>query len=184
MDYKKISPTKDSPIEIRSNYLKFDDTLLQIINIVATNISTIIIPYNEPEPTFTLPEPRIDFGGIANVLVISAIIILLLYNFYDSTIAYTIIAVITFFIIYAEINDRDNKYSLWEKEREDYTKVWNAWNKLKQDPPVVYELSITTNSTLDPFKFFSYNKSQILSINETINRESSYDYQQSQHHRQ
>ncbi|ACS80753.1 hypothetical protein [Maridesulfovibrio salexigens] len=179
MNYKRYIESTSSEFEVNEHVINSGNTTWQISNIAATSVSKKEIPFNEPEPTFTDSEPEFNFGSIGGSFVFAAIAWAICRFFFDLSLGAVIVAVavVCLFILtaYSTYGDEQKK---WKSDKAEVEREWEIWNKIKQNPPVLYSLMLETNAGSKPL-FYSFDEAQIIkaknAVDQSMQNENSKD---------
>lgn len=155
MDYKAYIQLEEVHFKITSSYIEYKTLIIQISNIVTTDIYSVITQFNEPEPQFTENQPGFTLNLIST-LIISLLLFFIGYYYF-----YLEIGLIFFFIsiaIFATIafNEYKSELSEWQVKLDAFQYELDIWKNLKANPPRLYKLSIVTNAAIAPIDIYFY----------------------------
>nr|VFK28278.1 MAG: hypothetical protein BECKMB1821G_GA0114241_103525 [Candidatus Kentron sp. MB] len=167
MDYRNYIKSSNIDFSINNNLIECGETTWQIRNIAATSVGRKVVPFHEPEPIFNEPEPTLNLN-LKSMLITSALAWIGMGIFSESLgfSIFIVLIVLGAFIIRAYINIDDRKEA-WLSKKSSTEKRWEIWNKLRNNPLVLYSLMLETNAGSKPL-FYSLDESQIAIANNAI----------------
>lgn len=169
MDYRRFIASSNVNFKVNDHLIECGLTTWQIRNIAATSIDRKVIPFNEPEPKFVTPEPKLglNFSSMAIVAAIAWVIV----RFFLSSPNLAIVAALGVVgaFIYSAVNNLNTRKSEWLSEKGRVEANWKVWDQMRRNPPVLFNLMLETNAGSKPL-FYSFDEQQIAKANDAIKR--------------
>lgn len=169
MDYRRFIASSNVDFKVNDHLIECGSTTWQIRNIAATSIGRTVIPFNEPEPRFETPEPKLklNFSAMAMAAAVAWVAV----RFFLSSPNFAIIVAlgIAGVMIYFAVDSLNTKKSEWLSAKGKIEGYWKVWDEMRRNPPVLFSLMLETNAGSKPL-FYSFDEPQIGKANDTIKR--------------
>jgi hypothetical protein len=167
MNYRKFLSSSHVDFKINDHLIQFGATTWQIRNIAATSISRKTVPFNEPEPKFETPEPKLSFSFSTTAMLAVAAWVIVRFIFSSPNIAVLLALGIFAGMIFLSVENLKKEKSVWLAEKTRVENNWKIWNEMRTNPPLLYSLMLETNAGSKPL-FYSFDEAQIAKANDAI----------------
>lgn len=169
MNYSKYVDVRSSAFKVSNKLIEFGGATWQIKNVAATHVEEIRVVLKDPEPVFSESKPGVSINFKA--MFISALIVFVVGAIYfGKASAGMVLAFLTLAAFvgtaFAKNSDEVEK---WQQRKNEVQRKWDIWNEIRNNPPVIYALTLETNAGSKPL-FQSFNKSQMTQANDAIKR--------------
>lgn len=169
MNYRRFITSSNINFAVNDHLVECGTTTWQIRNIAATSVGKKIIPFKEPEPTFSIPEPQLEIRFFTTAIT-ATISWLISNSLSDSKNIATLVAIgIIALFIYTANETLTARKKDWLSEKNKIETKWKIWDEMRRNPPILYSLMLETNAGSKPL-FYSLDEEQITKANTAIKR--------------
>lgn len=165
MDYSKYASLKKQKLSIDEKLIEYDGNTWQIKNLTKISLQRTVIPFDMAKPEFNEPQPSRSIKLIPALSFIAGGFFISV-TFLLNWIYFITIAAALGTILYS-LKQNKRKMDQWAKRNDAHEQCLKKWNEMRNDPQVVYSLSVEPDATSSPM-FFTYEKSVIENIEKNI----------------
>lgn len=158
MNLAQKLPTEQRQIVVGDKLIEVGDDVWQIKNLTGISRREVRVAFDAPEPTFDEAEPKGSINWFAPIL--GAAIGYGFAVYFNHPIPAFVGLGLGLLKIW---NSNTEEKLAWSKRKAGFEQRHAIWKELKENPPIVYSLTIETNSGSRP-AFYSFDKDGIAQV--------------------